>query len=195
MCSGAKGRRLSVRAFGVAILMRPVPFGVAALLAMVGQAVAQQVAPETTGVLPQEAPASPIEKGGDAVTAEPTEPTGAGMIMVTKRPIEVLAGPSSSASVLYGFPAGRPFRLIGREAGFAQIQDLKSGSTGWIDETALATSPPAVAGVSVSSGAAPAPSNQNATIQTPEPRGIFGLGRNSGRGVLSGFLGGVFGTR
>lgn len=65
-----------------------------------------------------------------------TPPTGGspngGTILVTKRPVQVLAGPSLSAAVLYGFPAGRPFRLIGRDAGFAQIQDLKSSATGWI---------------------------------------------------------------
>ena len=49
-----------------------------------------------------------------------------------------LASPSSSAPVLYGFPAGRPYRVIGRSAGFAHIQDLKSSASGWIDEAALA---------------------------------------------------------
>lgn len=63
------------------------------------------------------------------------------MILVAKQPIKLLAGPSSSASVLYGFPAGRRFRLIGQEPGFAQLQDVKSGATGWIDETALGHSP------------------------------------------------------
>ena len=42
---------------------------------------------------------------------------------------------------MYGFPAGRPFRVIGREAGFVQIQDLKSSASGWIDEAALAPPP------------------------------------------------------
>jgi hypothetical protein len=53
----------------------------------------------------------------------------------------VLASPSSSAPVLYGFPAGRPFRLIGRDGGFAHIQDLKSSASGWIDVVALAPPP------------------------------------------------------
>jgi hypothetical protein len=119
------------------------------------------------------------------------------MILVSKRAIAVLAGPSSSASVLYGFPAGRSFRLIGREAGFAHIQDLKSSATGWIDETALAQSSPVPAS-SVSSEANQVPSDQTGTTasaepqpktQNPESRGIFG-----GHGVLSGFLGGVFGN-
>ena len=57
-----------------------------------------------------------------------------------------LASPSSSAPVLYGFPAGRPFRVIGRSAGFAHIQDLKSSASGWIDEAALAPPPSAPVG-------------------------------------------------
>ena len=57
-----------------------------------------------------------------------------------------LASPSSSAPVLYGFPAGRPFRVIGRSAGFAHIQDLKSSASGWIDEAALAPPPGAPVG-------------------------------------------------
>jgi len=59
------------------------------------------------------------------------------MILVSRQPIGLLASPSPSASVLYGFPAGRPFRVIGHDAGFAHIQDLKSSASGWIDEAAL----------------------------------------------------------
>ena len=51
--------------------------------------------------------------------AEQPEFPGSGMILVSRQPIGVLASPSSSAPVLYGFPAGRPFRVIGRSAGFA----------------------------------------------------------------------------
>ena len=135
------------------------------------------------------------------------------MILVSKRPISLLAGPSSSASTLYGFPAGRPFRVIGRDAGFAQIQDLKSGASGWIDEAAL-TPPPA----SVPSKRKPATRNRKGTTPLADPKskatnkdqggawktetaaaepdpvqarkrgGFFDEG-------LAGFLGGVFGAR
>ena len=70
-----------------------------------------------------------------------SEIPGSGIILVAKQPVEVLASPSSSAPALYGFPAGRPFRVIGREGGFAHIQDLKSSASGWIDEAALARPP------------------------------------------------------
>jgi hypothetical protein len=91
-----------------------------------------------------------VEPVDDATEpAEQSEPQGpgSGIILVAKRPVEVLASPSSSAPAMYGFPAGRPFRLIGRQGGFAQIQDLRSGASGWIDEAALAPPPraPAVA--------------------------------------------------
>ena len=190
-------------------MVRPAHLGTKAILAFAAvllavgmQATAQEDRSETTGALPPETPTSPISKNGDAINrAEPTGSTDSGMILVSKRPIEVLAGPSSSASMLYGFPAGRPFRLIGRNGDFAQIQDLKSGATGWIDKTALAQSPPAPVAAASDSGATSPNQNgsalaePNAKTQNPESRGIFGLGSNRGQGVLSGFLGGVFGTR
>jgi hypothetical protein len=107
-------------------------------------------------------PTAPVEQAGDAAEqpaakqAEPLELPGAGMILVSKRPVEVLASPSPTASAMYGFPAGRPFRVIGREGNFAQIQDLKSGASGWIDAAALAQPPraPVVAKPSQPKGAA-----------------------------------------
>ena len=74
-------------------------------------------------------------QGGATATAD------AGMILIAKHPIQMLAQPSSSAAVLYGFPSGRRFRLVSQQSGFAQIQDVKSGATGWIDEAALGQSP------------------------------------------------------
>ena len=160
-----------------------------ALLAMACQAGAQEATEETTGALPQETSTSPIEEGGAVVDQAPA---GSG-ILVTKRPVEVLAGPSSSASVLYGFPAGRPLRLIGRDAGFAQIQDLKSSATGWIDETALAQSSPSEA---VSAPSEPTLAPRNAGTLAPEQSPVQKPGRaNDRQGPLSGFLGGLFGTR
>ena len=129
------------------------------------------------------------EEGGAAVDQAPA---GSG-ILVTKRPVEVLAGPSSSASVLYGFPAGRPLRLIGRDAGFAQIQDLKSSATGWIDETALAQPSPSEA---ASAPSEPTLAPRNAGTPAPEQSPVQKPGRANGRQrPLSGFLGGLFGTR
>jgi hypothetical protein len=177
--------------------MRPRRFGAKAIVALISALVAfsmharaQESARETPGALPQQNPTSPITQ--TTGPTEPTEPTGSGMILVSKRPVTVLAGPSSSASVLYGFPAGRSFRLTGRKAGFAQIQDLKSSATGWIEETALAQS--SLVPATSASEPKPAPSDQTATTASAEPKppGIFGRG---GQGVLSGFLGGVFGTR
>lgn len=111
--------------------------------------------PETAPATQQAAPApsEPAEQAEDA--AEQTGPEsnavgqteqadlpGAGMILVARRPVQVLASPSASAPAMYGFPAGRPFRVIGREGGFVQIKDLKSTASGWIDEAALAAPPP-----------------------------------------------------
>ena len=120
----------------------------------------------------------------------------AGPIVVSKRPVKVLAGPSSSASVLYGFPAGRPFRLIGHEAGFAHIQDLKSSATGWIESTAVAET-------SADATFAPYAPRQNPTaVAAPQQNSAQQPGSetngstpsNDRRGPLGGFLGGLFGN-
>jgi hypothetical protein len=139
---------------------------VVVLVVMNGQATAQEAAGETTGSISP--PSSAIEKHANT-SSHPTatEPTSSGIILVSKAPIEVLARPSSSAVVMYGFPAGRRFRLIGREAGFAQIQDLKSGATGWIDEASLEQSP-RVPAVSVPSEPVPAPATHKATTASIE---------------------------
>jgi hypothetical protein len=46
--------------------------------------------------------------------------------------------PSLAAPVLFGFPIGRPLRVIDHNGGFARIQDLGSGQLGWIQEANLA---------------------------------------------------------
>jgi hypothetical protein len=90
----------------------------------------------------QEASPAPAELAGDtAGQTDQADLPGAGMILVSRKPVEVRSGPSASAPAMYGFPAGRPFRVVGREAGFVQIQDLKSSASGWIDEAALAPPP------------------------------------------------------
>lgn len=95
--------------------------------------------PEATESLPQPsppaqdgatAPTENVEPTGEAVEApeageavehaEQPEPPGSGMILVSRQPVAVLASPSSSAPTMYGFPAGRPFRVIGHDGGFAQ---------------------------------------------------------------------------
>ncbi|HEX2447141.1 MAG TPA: hypothetical protein VHK26_03010 [Methyloceanibacter sp.] len=133
-----------------------------------------QAVPETPSATQQAAPAptEPAEPAGDI--AEETKPEGdaagqteqadlpgAGMILVSRKPVSVLASPSASAPAMFGFPAGRPFRVIGREGGFVRIQDLKSSASGWIDEAALAAPPPAPA------VAAPSPSKPGAVNRKP----------------------------
>jgi hypothetical protein len=169
---------------------------VTALLAVPVQAMAQE-AGETTGALPEETSTSPIQRDDAVVNqTEPAQPTDSGTILVAKHSVEVRAGPSSSASILYGFPAGRSFRLIGREAGFAQIEDLNSRATGWINESALALSSPRPQAPSLPSGSGSASSNQSvATTSTPSKPGQSGGGIfGNGGGPLSGILGGLFGA-
>ena len=139
---------------------------VTVLLLVSGQARTQEAGGETTGSISP--PTSPIQKDSNSVSeVEPKEQSDKGMILVSKRPIEMLARPSSSAVVMYGFPPGRRFRLIGHESGFAEIQDLKSGATGWIDEVTLGRSPGESA-ASVSSQPKPAlPTDKGVTASLP----------------------------
>lgn len=135
---------------------------------------------------------------GDNAAPLPADSPLAGKILVSKRPVEVLAAPSASASAMYGFPAGRPFRALSREGEFIRIQDVRSGASGWIEEAALApapTKPPAAAPASGNRSTAKATqqrkrtSSQNDPIaraaEPPKRRGIFG-----GDGILGGLFGG-----
>jgi hypothetical protein len=97
------------------------------------------------------------------------EPGGSGMILVSRQSIEVRASPSSTAPTTYGFPAGRPFRVIGRDGGFAQIQDVKSGASGWIDEAALAP-PPRMPAVSAPSQPKPVAVNRRSANPSVDPK-------------------------
>ena len=177
--------------------MRPHPTATATAIATLALfAMSVQAIPQEAGGEPTEA-----HTPETSTSAEQIGPTNSDAILVSKRAIGLLASPSSSASVMYGFPAGRPFRLIGREGSFAKIQDVKSGATGWIDETALAVTPSVTAAPGPSDspiGSTPSereavPSEPEAAPvnQTAERRGIFGGGQDG----ISGFLNGVFGTR
>jgi hypothetical protein len=131
----------------------------------------------------QAAPAEPAEPTGatadqpapatDAIDqAEQADLPGAGMILVARKPVQVLASPSASAPAMYGFPAGRPFRVIGREGGFVQIKDLKSSASGWIDEAALARPPASAPPVAAPSQSKPgAVGRKPATVSAdPKPK-------------------------
>jgi hypothetical protein len=110
---------------------------------------------------------------GNATVGDAGQPesAGSGPILVSRQPIAMLASPSSSAPTLYGFPAGRPFRVIGHNGGFAQIKDLRSGATGWIDEAALAPAPGSPAVSSPSQPKPVAASRKSAEPSTaPKPK-------------------------
>lgn len=138
-----------------------------------------ETAPATQEAAP--APSEPAGQAGDA--AEQTAPEGdaveqseqadfpgAGMILVARKPVEVLASPSASAPAMYGFPAGRPFRVIGREGGFVQIKDLKSSASGWIDEAALAAPPPSAPTVAAPSQSKPGAVNRKPAAASAAPK-------------------------
>lgn len=120
--------------------------------------VAQPQTPETAT-----APDQQVEQTGE------TEHPDQGTILVSKRPVEVMSAPSATASAMYGFPAGRPFRVIGREGSFTHIQDVESGAKGWIDEAALALPPRGPGGASAPSQA-PATGTRVTGSADPKPK-------------------------
>ncbi len=156
---------------------------------------------ETVAVAPPDT-STGNEAAAPEIVGEPLDETMAGKVLVSNRPVQVLAEPSASASAMFGFPAGRPFRPISRKDGFIRIQDVRSGARGWIEEAALAPAPtvPVVATPSStptqgSATSASQPSKKRssepataAAEPTPAPqrRGLFGGG---------GILGGLFGGR
>ena len=108
-------------------------------------------------------------EAGEAVEHAEHRAPGSGMILVSRQPVAVLASPSSSAPTMYGFPAGRPFRVIGHDGGFAHIQDLKSSASGWIEEAALAP-PPRVPGASTPTQTEPFAVRRNPTNPSAGPK-------------------------
>src|SRR5665811_811406 len=164
---------------------------------------AHEPAGETVAIAPPEPGASPSEPAAKPeISGEPLDEAMAGKVLVSRRPVQVLAEPSESASAMFGFPAGRPFRAISRKDGYIRIQDVRSGASGWIEEAALAPAPTKPVAVpssgsrqrSVTSGG-PGPrrsASESETASTePEPtpapkrRGLF-----SGGGILGGLFGG-----
>ena len=116
-----------------------------------------------------EAVEAPEQAGDAAEHTEQPEPLGSGMILVSRQPVSVLASPSASAPTMYGFPAGRPFRVIGHDGGFAHIQDLKSSASGWIEEAALAP-PPRVPAASAPSQTEPFAVRRKPTNPSADPK-------------------------
>lgn len=131
---------------------------------------AQEAAPAPTEPPQQSDDGAEQAPESDAMgLAEQADFPGAGMILVSRKPVEVLASPSASAPAMYGFPAGRPFRVIGREGGFVQIQDLKSSASGWIDEGALAA-PPQAPAVAAPSQSKPGSVNRKPATASADPK-------------------------
>jgi hypothetical protein len=127
---------------------------------------AEPVVPAAEDAEPPEQTAGAPEQVGAVDRAEQPELPGSGTILVSRKPIEVLANPSASSPALYGFPAGRPFRVIGHEGGFAHIQDLRSSASGWIEEAALAP-PPSAPAVSTPSQPKAFPAKQKPASPSP----------------------------
>jgi len=123
------------------------------------------------------APAPEDEKAGVNAkpamgTALPSDSPLAGKVLVSQRPVQVLSAPNPSASALYGFPAGRPFRAVAKQSGYIRIQDLNSGASGWIEEAALAPAPAQIRATKPAPSGTPSaakPSRSRASTSTAKP--------------------------
>lgn len=156
---------------------------------------------ETVAVAPPET-TSATDQSKPEITGEPLDETLAGKVLVSNRPVQVLSAPSESASAMFGFPAGRPFRALSKQDGFVRIQDVRSGASGWIEEAALAPAP--TRPVEVAPSPAPTrsatsggqPSKKRSTSETaaaepePAPQPKRGGGLFGGGGILGGLFGG-----
>ena len=136
--------------------------------AVLGTEPAVSLAPSlpNTPPLPQRAPrVAPVDVAGDP---KPTTLAAAAEIVMPAKPTAVRAGPSESAPMLYGFPAGRELREIGRDGDFVQVADVESGAQGWVARSALASSM-LTASIAPESKPAKRVKQAAAEIDTPEP--------------------------
>ncbi len=151
----------------------PVTVAVAPPHVVPGTAPAVDLVPSLphTPPLPQRSPSiAPIEMA-DANAKKDSSPqtlAEAAAIQVSAKAAAVRAGPSHDAPMLYGFPAGRELREIGRDGDFVHVSDVESGAQGWIERSALASSM-VTASVAPKSEPAKPVRQAAAEIDTPEP--------------------------
>ncbi|MGH6865862.1 MAG: hypothetical protein ACREDO_06800 [Methyloceanibacter sp.] len=115
----------------------------------------------------------------------------AGELQVAARPSVVRAGPSESAPMLYGFPAGRQVRVASEQQGFVDIVDVESGAQGWMQQgdvaakVVMASTEPEPAGLRPYRNAAADFERPDISAPTPSEgrRGMF-----KGRGGLAGLM-------
>lgn len=162
----------------------------------------------TVDVAPPVETAAPGNVNAQPVMGTPLPPGSplAGKVLVSKRPVQVLAEPVSGSSALYSLPTGRPFRAVAQQGAYLRIQDVNSGTGGWIEKAALAPAPAQRRAVSPRPAAAPpaaapvtraaAPKNQrptttpsSSTASAPKQQPKRSGGLFSGNGPLKGLFG------
>jgi len=146
-------------------------------------------------VTPDEA--EPVQQAAPKPTVSPTPLSG--KVVVSKRPVEVLASPSESASAMFGFPAGRPFRVLGGDGKYVKIQDIRSGASGWIEEAALAPAPAPVPAAKQRAGTKPAAKTSRTRTRSSETETVAAepkpVPKRERPRPFGGLFGGLFGDR
>jgi hypothetical protein len=95
----------------------------------------------TADAAPQQAPqdAAAPDDADQSEAAAPGETPGQGQgIWIVATTADVHNQPSDQAPSIYSLPAGRQVRVLARDNGWAQVQDVASGGTGWVDAQMLA---------------------------------------------------------
>jgi hypothetical protein len=95
----------------------------------------------TADAAPQQAPQDaappygPDQSEAGPQDANPDHSQGVWIVATTA---DVHNQPSAQAPSIYSLPAGRQVRVLARDNDWAQVQDVASGGTGWVDAQLLA---------------------------------------------------------
>ncbi len=95
----------------------------------------------TADAAPQQSPqdaASPDDADQSEAATPGETPDQAQAVWIVATTADVHNQPSAQAPSIYSLPAGRQVRVLARDNGWAQVQDVASGGTGWIDAQILA---------------------------------------------------------
>lgn len=82
--------------------------------------------------------ASPDDADQSEAAPQDANPDQAQGVWIVAATADVHNQPSAQAPSIYSLPAGRQVRVLARDNGWAQVQDVASGGTGWVDAQMLA---------------------------------------------------------
>ncbi|ODR96700.1 hypothetical protein AUC69_13945 [Methyloceanibacter superfactus] len=137
-----------------------------------------------TPPLPQRSPSvAPMNIANAKTDSQPKTLAEAAAIQVAAKPAAVRAGPSADAPLLYGFPAGRELREIGRDGDFVRVADVESGAQGWVARSALSSS---MLTASIAQESKPVKRVKQASVEIDTPKPVTGIPSKQYRPMMLG---------